>query len=78
MWVFKIKRNKDSNIKKLQTKVSNEILLSKKSFDYDKTYAPVARLKTFRIIISLLNENYLLLNQLDVTHEFLQGEVNFS
>lgn len=74
-WVFKIKRNKDGNIKTYKARLVIKGCSQKRGFDYEETYVPVARLETFRILISLVNEKNLFLNQLDVKNAFLQGEL---
>jgi len=47
--------------------------LQRRGFDYDETYAPVARLTTVRILLSIIINDNLYSDQLDVKNAFLHG-----
>lgn len=74
-WVFKLKKDKDDNIQTYKARLVAKGCSQKKGFDYEETYAPVARLETLRILLSLVVEENLCLVQLDVKNAFLQGEL---
>lgn len=44
-------------------------------FDYQDTFAPVAKMESVRTILSLANENGLLIHQMDVKTAFLYGDL---
>lgn len=43
--------------------------------DYDGTFAPVARISTFRCLLAFANQYKLLVNQIDLKTAFLNGEL---
>lgn len=47
----------------------------RKDFDYKETYAPVTRLTTIRVLLSLINKRKLFAVQLDVKNAFLHGTI---
>lgn len=47
----------------------------RQGFDYEETYAPVARLTTLRTLLVIINERNLHASQLDVKNAFLYGEI---
>lgn len=66
-----MKMEKSNDIKHLVVKSCRQ----KKDFDYDETYALVARITTVRILLSMIvNENFYA-DQLDVKNAFLHGKL---
>ena len=45
----------------------------RKTFDIDKTFAPVARLTTARTLLLIINKEGLFANQMDIKYAFLHG-----
>jgi len=65
------------NTETYKTRLVAKGSIKKEGFDYDETHAPIARLTTVRILLSIImsiiiNEN-LYLDQLDVKNTFLHG-----
>jgi Reverse transcriptase (RNA-dependent DNA polymerase) len=52
-WVYKIKRGADGSINHYKARLVAKDYKQKHDIDYDKVFAPVARLDTIRMIISL-------------------------
>lgn len=52
-WVFKIKRNVDGSISKYKAHLIAKGYVQRHNVDYDEVFVHVARIKTFRLIISL-------------------------
>lgn len=72
-WVFKIKRKFDGSIDKYKARLCAKGYSQKKGFDYNETYAPVAKLTTFRVLMAVACHEDLMIHQMDVTCAFLNG-----
>lgn len=58
-WVFKIKRDKEENILKYKTRVVARGFLQKYGVDFSDTYAPVAKLTTIMLFVTLADINFI-------------------
>ena len=47
----------------------------KHGFDYDKTFSPFIRFKSFRCMVAVAVQKHLQLNELDITAAFLNGHL---
>jgi len=56
-WIFKIKPDKNGKVDKYKTRFIIKGYLHQKRFDYDKTYAFVARLTTLRVLSIMIEQN---------------------
>jgi transposase InsO family protein len=74
-WVFKVKRDSGGAVQKYKARLVVKGCSQQKGFDYTETYAPVARLTTLRILLSLANAKKLKCEQLDVNNAFLNGDL---
>ncbi|KAH9667537.1 hypothetical protein KPL70_021079 [Citrus sinensis] len=72
-WVYKIKRNAKGEIKRHKARLVAKGYSQKAGIDYDEVFAPVARLETIRLIISLAAQNKWKIFQMDVKSAFLNG-----
>lgn len=72
-WIFKIKRNNDGGIERYKARLVIKGCAQRKGFDYEETYAPVARLTTLRVLLSIINQKNLCATQMDVKNAFLHG-----
>ena len=52
-WIYKVKFSADGSIEKCKARFVARGFSQKEGIDYDKTFAPVARYSSIRIIISL-------------------------
>lgn len=75
-WVFKIKYNEDGEIDKYKARLVAKGFLQKKHFDYEETFAPVAKLVTLRVILAVANQQKYYIHQMDVKSAFLNGDLN--
>lgn len=74
-WVFKIKYKANGEIDKYKARVVAKGYSQRIGFDYNDTYAPVAKLTTLRIILSIANHFDMEIHQMDVKCAFLNGDL---
>lgn len=73
-WVFKLKRTASGEIDKYKARLVARGFSQERGFDYNETYAPVAKLVTLRILLSIANHKKMEIHQMDVKSAFLNGE----
>ena len=74
-WVYKTKTNADGSLRykaRLVIRGYEQV----PGEDFDETFAPVARLETFRIILALAATNRLHIHQMDVVTAFLNPDID--
>ncbi|CAH2215949.1 jg24904, partial [Pararge aegeria aegeria] len=72
-WVFTIKNNESGEPTRYKARLVARGFTQEYLQDYDETFAPVARMTTFRFILALANQFDLLLHHMDVKTAFLNG-----
>ena len=72
-WVFTVKEDKNGNLVRYKARLVARGFSQRKTLDYDETFAPVARIGTFRCVLALANQFKLLIHQMDVKTAFLNG-----
>ena len=72
-WVYKAKRNVRGEVEKHKAKLFVKGYSQRAGIDYDEVFAPVARLETIRLLISLSAQNGWRIYQMDVKSAFLNG-----
>ena len=72
-WVYKTKKNAKREVKKHKARLVAKGYSQKAGIDYDEVFAPIARLETVRLIISLAAQNRWKIHQMDVKSAFLNG-----
>lgn len=73
MWVFTCKSNEEGKVERYKARLVIKGCSQKRGIDYNETYAPVARLATLRVLLSVVNHKNLCVTQLDVKNAFLNG-----
>lgn len=72
-WVFKAKRNPNGDVERYKARLVAKGYKQKYGVDYDEVFAPVARMETIRLLISLAAQMKWKIYQLDVKSAFLNG-----
>ena len=74
-WIFSIKYNSDGTIERYKARLVARGFTQTYGLDYEETFAPVAKLNTVRVLLSLaVNSDWPLL-QFDVKNAFLNGDL---
>lgn len=72
-WVFIIRNDASGNPFKYKARLVARGFSQEYLQDYDETFAPVARITTFRFVVAFANQYNLLIHQMDVKTAFLNG-----
>ncbi|KAK2456950.1 putative mitochondrial protein [Trifolium repens] len=72
-WVYKAKKNSKGEVERYKARLVAKGYSQRADIDYDEVFAPVARLETVRLIISLAAQNKWKIHQMDVKSAFLNG-----
>ncbi|KAK2370871.1 putative mitochondrial protein [Trifolium repens] len=72
-WIFKIKRNPDGSILKHKARLVARGFLQQQGIDYNEVYAPVARMETIRLVITIASSMNWSLFHMDVKSAFFNG-----
>ncbi|KAK8942366.1 hypothetical protein KSP39_PZI009414 [Platanthera zijinensis] len=74
-WVFKTKRDPEGNIVKHKARLVAKGYVQRHRVDFNKVFAPVARLETVRLLIALAAEEGWDIHHMDVKSAFLNGDL---
>ena len=73
-WVYKLKRNPNGEIVRYKPRLVAKGFVQKYGVDFDEVFAPVARLETVRVLISIAAQESWEIHHMDVKSAFLNGE----
>ena len=74
-WVYKTKLKKDGGVDKYKARLVAKGYKQEFGVDYKEVFAPVARLDTVHLVLSMAAQNSWPIYQLDVKSAFLHGEL---
>ena len=74
-WVFNIKYKADGSVERYKARLVARGFTQTYGLDYQETFAPVAKLNTVRVLLSLAVNLDLNLHQLDIKNAFLNGDL---
>jgi hypothetical protein len=72
-WVYKTKKNAKGEVQRFKARLVTKGYKQREGIDYGEVFAPVARLETIRLMISLPAQHRWKIYQLDVKLAFLNG-----
>ncbi|KAJ9547523.1 LOW QUALITY PROTEIN: hypothetical protein OSB04_020066 [Centaurea solstitialis] len=74
-WIFKNKKDEDGIVTRNKARLVAKGYKQQAGIDYDKTFAPVARLEAIRIFLAYAAHKNFTVYQMDVKTAFLNGEL---
>jgi len=75
-WVFQIKRNADGSIERFKACIVAKGISQRPGFDYLETYASTLRSATIQLILALAAIEDLHLRSVDISHAFVQSDID--
>ena len=73
-WVYKKKMNPKGEVERYKARLVVKGYRQKAGIDYDEVFAPVARMETIRLLISVAAHEGWQMHQMDVKSAFLNGD----
>ena len=74
-WVYAVKYRTDGSIQRYKARLVAKGFTKTYEIDYSETFAPVAKMNTIRVILSLATNYGWELQQFDVKNAFLHGKL---
>jgi hypothetical protein len=74
-YIFRIKRDQYGKIDRYRARLVARGFSQRQGQDFSETFAPVAKMPSFRLLLTLAVQFDLLIEQIDVTSAFLHGEL---
>ncbi|GJT36008.1 retrovirus-related pol polyprotein from transposon TNT 1-94 [Tanacetum coccineum] len=74
-WIYTVKLDSAGNIDRYKARLVTKVYTQKYGIDYGDTFAPVAKINTIRILVSIAANQDWPLRQFDVKNAFLNGHL---
>ncbi|KAK2373433.1 putative mitochondrial protein [Trifolium repens] len=75
-WLFRIKRNSDGSVARYKARLVAKGFTQTPGLDFKKTFAPVVKPQTIKVILTIALRQGWTLHQMDVNNAFLQGQLS--
>ena len=75
-WVFRVKRNADGAVERYKARIVAKGYNQRPGFDYMEIFAPTMRQATIRLILALAAIDDLHLRSVDISHAFINGDID--
>ena len=75
-WVFKTKLCADGTVERHKARLVARGFTQSHGLDYDETFAPVAQLRSLRLLLAIATANQWPIHQIDVKNAYLQGQLH--
>jgi hypothetical protein len=72
-WVYKTKLNADGEVEKYKARLVAQGFSQQPGIDYNETFAPVARIDTVRMVLTIAAQKRWIMHQMEVKSSFLNG-----
>ena len=74
-WVFTVPSDNDGKVKKFKARLVIQGFSQRAGIDYDKTFAPVARQESLRMLLAIAAERQMSIRQVDIVSAYLNGKL---
>jgi hypothetical protein len=74
-WVYKLKRNEAGNIVKHKVRLVTHRFVQQEGIDFDEVFAPVARMESMCLLLTLAAQEGWRVHHMDVKSAFLNGDL---
>lgn len=74
-WIFSVKYNPDGSVNRYKARLVAQRFTQSYGVSYEETFAPVAKLNSVRVLLSIAANLDWALHQLDIKNAFLNGEL---
>ena len=75
-WVYKVKYNSDESIERYKARLLIRGYKQIEGFDYNETFAPIAKMPSVRCFLSIAAAKAWTLHQMDINNTFLHGDLD--
>lgn len=74
-WVYKVKHSSNGKIERFKSQLVAKDYSQTCGIDYEKTFSPVVRFSSIRVLIAYAVQNNMIIHQMDVVTAFLNGKL---